>query len=82
MTCLLVSIDGVVEANHGLCAMLVLPDLMMFLMAVPFLMIELTWLLAALMHVTSLVKFLFKALACLMAILVTVAFLKVVISGW
>ncbi len=52
-------LDGVFEANHGLCAMifwaLVLPDLMMFLMAVPFLMIELPCLLAALMHVTGLV---------------------------
>ncbi len=81
-TCLLVSLDGMVEANYGLFAMLVLPDLMTFLMAVPFLMIELPCLLATLMHVTGLVKFLFKALACLMVILVTVAFLKVVISGW
>ena len=61
---------------------LVLPESMMFLMAVPFLMIELPWLLVGLMHVTGWVKFLFKALACLlMVILVTVAFLKVVISG-
>ena len=82
----LASSDGVVEANHGSCVMIswarVLPDLMMFLMAVPFLMIELPCLLASLMHVTGLVKFSFKALACLMTILVTVEFLKVVISSW
>ena len=61
---------------------LVLPDLMMFLMAMPLLMIELSCLLAALIHVTGLVKVSFKAIACLMAILVTVAFLKVVLLGW
>ena len=80
------SLDGVVEANHGSCAMisgaLVLPDLMTFLMALPFLMIELPCLLAALMHVTGSVDVSFNALACLMAVLVTVVFLKFVISGW
>ena len=85
-TCLLVSLDGVIEANHELCAMisgvLVLPDLMTYLMAVPFLMIELPCFLAALMHVTGSVDVSFNALACLMAVLVTVVFLKVVISGW
>ena len=58
MTCLLVSLDSVFEANHGSCATmiswaLVLPDLMTFLMAVPSLMIGLPCLLAALMHVTG-----------------------------
>ena len=61
---------------------LVLPDLMMFLIAVPFLMIELPCLLAALMHVTGLVDVSLNTLACLMAVLVTVAFLKVVILVW
>ena len=61
---------------------LVLPDLMTFLMALPFLMIELPCLLAALMHVTGSVDVSLNALACLMAVLVTVAFLKVAISGW
>ncbi len=75
-----------IEVNHGSCVMiswvLVLPDLLTFLMAVPFLMIDLPCLLAALMHVTGLVKDSFNALACLMDILVTVAFLKVVLLGW
>ena len=62
--------------------MLVLPDLMTFLMAVPFLMIELPFLLASLMHVTGLVDVSLNALACLMAVLVTVTFLKVVLLGW
>ena len=61
---------------------LVLPDLMTFLMAMPSLMIGLPCLLAALMHVTGSVDVSLNALACLMAVLVTVAFLKVVLSGW
>ena len=85
-TCLLASLDGMVEASHGSCAMisgtLVLPGLMTLLMALPFLMIELPCLLAALMHVTGSVDVSFNALACLMATLVTVVFLKVVILGW
>ena len=79
-------LDGVFEANHGLCAMIfwapVLPDLMKFLMAMPSLMIGLPCLLAALMHVTGSVDVSLNALACLMAVLVTVTFLKVVLSGW
>ena len=79
-------LDGVFEANHGLCAMiswaLVLPDLMTFLMAMPSLMIGLHCLLAALMDVIGLVDVSLNALACLMAVLVTVTFLKVVLSGW
>ena len=61
---------------------LVLPDLMTFLMAIPSLMIGLPCLLAALMDVISSVDVSLNALACLMAVLVTVAFLKVVLSGW
>ena len=61
---------------------LVLPDLMTFLMAVPSLMIGLPCLIAALMHVTGLVDVSLNALACLMAVLVTGAFLKVVLSSW
>ena len=72
---MLVSFDVVFEAKHGLCVMisgaLVLPDLMTFLMAVP-----------SLMYVTGLVDVSLNALAYFMAILVTVAFLKVVLSGW
>ena len=79
-------LDGVFEANHGLCAMisgaLVLPDLMTFLMAIPSLIIGLLCLLAALMHITGSVEVSLNALACLMAVLVTVAFLKVVLLGW
>ena len=75
VACLLVSLDVVFDAKNGSCVMisgaLVLPDLMAFLMAVP-----------SLMHVTGLVDVSFYALACFMAILVTVAFLKVVLSGW
>ena len=59
---------------------LVLPDLMTFLMAVPSMMIGLPCLLAALMHVTGLVDVSLNTLAFLMAILVTVAFLKVAIG--
>jgi len=61
---------------------LVIPDLMMFLMAMTSLMIGLPCLLAALMDVISSVDVSLNALACLMAVLVTVAFLKVVLSGW
>jgi hypothetical protein len=61
---------------------LVTPDLMTFLMAMLSLMIGLPCLLAALMHVTGSVDVSLNALACLMAVLVTVAFLKVVLSGW
>ncbi len=79
-------LDGVFEANHGLCAMiswaLVLLDLMKFLMAMPSLMIGLPCLLAALMDVIGLADVSLKALACLMAALVTVTFLKVVLSSW
>ncbi len=79
-------LDGVFEANHGLCAMisweLVLHDLMTFLMAMPSLMIGLPCLLAALMDVIGLADVSLNALACLMAVLVTVTFLKVVLSGW
>ena len=75
VTCLLVSLDGVFEANHGSCAMisgaLVLPDLMTFLMVVP-----------SLMYVTGSVDVTFNALAGFIAILVAAAFLKVVLSGW
>ena len=85
MTCLLVSPDGVFEANHGSCAMisgaLVLPDLMTFLMAVPSLMVGLSCFLAALMRVTYLVGVSLDALPCFVAILVTVALWKVVLSG-
>ena len=45
---------------------LVLPDLMTFLMALPFLMIELPCLLAALMHVTGSMDVSFNTLACLL----------------
>ena len=72
---MLVSLDGVFEAKHGSCVMisgsLVLPDLMTFFMAVP-----------SLMYVTGPVGVSLNALACFIAILVTVAFLKVVLSGW
>jgi len=61
---------------------LVLPDLMTFLMAFPFLTIELTCLLAALIRVTYLVNVSLNAPACLMAVLVTVVSLKVVMPGW
>ena len=61
---------------------LVLPDLMTFLMAFSFLTIELPCLLAALMHVTDLVNVSLNAPACLMAILVTVVYLKGMMSGW
>ena len=61
---------------------LVLPDLMTFLMAMPSLMIGLPCLLTALMDVISLVDVSLNAFACLMAVLVTVAYLKVVLSGW
>ena len=61
---------------------LVTPDLMTFLMAMLSLMIGLPCLLAALMHVTGLVDVSNSALDCLMDVLVTVAFLKVVISDW
>ena len=79
-------LNGVFEANHGLCAMiswaLVLPDLMTSLMAMPSLMIGLPFLLAALMDVILLEEVSLNALACLMAVLVTVTFLKVVLLGW
>ncbi len=79
-------LDGVFEANHGLCAMiswaLVLPDLMTFLMAMPSLMIGLPCLLAALMDVIGLADVALNALSCLMAVLVTVTFLNVVLLGW
>ncbi len=79
-------LDGMFEANHGLCAMiswaLVLPDLMTFLMAMPSLMIGLPCLFAALMDVIGLADVSLTALACLMAVLVTVTFLKVVLLGW
>ena len=85
-TRLLASLDGVVEASHGLCAVIsgaiVLPDLMTFLLALPFLMIELPCLPDAMMHVTGSVEVSFNALTCLVAVLVTVVFLKFVISGW
>ncbi len=58
------------------------PCLMMFLMAMPSLMIGLPCLLAALMDVIGLVDVSLNALAYLMAVLVTVTFLKVVPSGW
>ena len=61
---------------------LVLPDLMTFLMAFPFLTIELTRLLAALMRVIDSVNVSLNAPACLMAVLVTVVSLKLVMSGW
>ncbi len=54
---------------------------MTFLMAMPSLMIGLTCLLAALMDVIGLADVSLKALACLMAVLVTVTFLKVVLLG-
>ena len=83
---MLFSLVGVVEANHGLCVMisgaLLLPDLMTFLMAFPFLTIELPCLLAALMHVTGSVDVSLNAPACLIAVSVTVVSLKVVILGW
>ncbi len=79
-------LDGVFEANHWLCAMiswaLVLPDLMTFLMATPSLMIGLPCLLSALMDVIGLADVSLNTLACLMAVLVSVTFLKVVLSGW
>jgi hypothetical protein len=82
---LLVSLDGVFEASPGLCAMitgaLALSDLIAFLMAVPSLMVGLSCFIAALMHVTGLVDVSLNALPCFMAILMTVAFLKVVLSG-
>ena len=62
--------------------MLVLPDLIMFLMTIPSLMIGLPCFHAALMHVTGLVDVSLNAFACLMAVLGTVAFLEVVLSGW
>ena len=84
-TCLLVSLDGAFEANHGSCAMifgaLVLPDLMTFSRAMPSLMVGLSCFLAALMRVTDLVDVLLDALPCFVAILVTVALLKVVLLG-
>jgi len=53
-TCLLVSLDGVFEANHVSCAMIsgapAIPDLMSLLMAVPSLMIGLPCFLAVLLH--------------------------------
>ena len=61
---------------------LVLPDSMMFSIAVPSLMVEIPCFLAALMYVTGLVDLSLKALPCFMAILVNVAFLKGVLSGW
>jgi hypothetical protein len=61
---------------------LVLPDLMTFLMAFPFLTIELACVLAAMMCVAGLVNFSLNAPACLMVILVTVVTLNVVILGW
>ena len=60
---------------------LVLPDLMMFLMVVLFLIVEIPCLLAVLMHATGSVYVSLSALACLMDVLVTVAFLKVEISS-
>ncbi len=61
---------------------LVLPDLMTFLMAMPSLMIGLPCLLSALMDVIGLADVSLNALACLMAVLATVVFLKVVLLGW
>ncbi len=61
---------------------LVLPDLMTFLMAMPSLMIGLPCLTAALMDVIGLMYVSLNAFACLMAVLVTVTFLKVVLPGW
>ena len=61
---------------------LVLPDLMMFLMVRPSLMIGLPCFLAALMDVIGLADVSLNKLACLMAVLVTVTFLKVVLLGW
>ncbi len=61
---------------------LVLPDLMTFLMAMPSLMIGLLCLLAALMDVIGLTDVSLNVFACLMAVLVTVTFLKVVLLGW
>jgi hypothetical protein len=55
---------------------------MTFLMAMLSLMIGLPFLIAALMHITGSVDVSLNALACLMAVLVTVAFFKVVLSGW
>ena len=82
---MLVSLDGVFEANHGLCVMisgaLVLPDLMTFSMAVPSLMVGFSCFLVTLMRVTDLVDVLLDALPSFVAILVTVALLKVVLSG-
>ena len=53
-TCLLVSLDGMFEANHVSCAMIsgapALPDLMSLLMGVPSLMIGLPCFLAVLLH--------------------------------
>ena len=78
---MLFSPDGVFEANHGLCAVifgvLVLPDLMTFLMAMPSLMVGLSCFLATLMRVVDLVVISLEALPCFVAILVTVALLKV-----
>ena len=83
---MLVSLVCVVEVNHGSCAMisgaLVLSDLMTFLMAFPFLTIELPCLLDALMRVTDSENVSLNTPACLMAILVTVVSLKVVMLGW
>ncbi len=56
---------------------LVLPDLMKFLMAMHSLMIGIPCLLAALMDVIGLADVSLNALACLMAVLMTVTFLKV-----
>ena len=83
---MLVSLDGVFEVSPGSCAMITgaiaLPDLMTLSMAVPSLMVGLPWFLAALMRVTGLVDVSLNTLPCFMAIFVTVAFLKVVLSGW
>ena len=82
---MLISLDGVFEANHGSCVMisgaLILPDSMTFLMAVPSFMVGLSCFLAALMRVTDLVDVSLDALTCFVAILVTVALLKVVLRG-
>ena len=82
---MLISLDGVFEANHGSCVMisgaLVLPDLMTFLATVPSLMVGLSYFLVALMRVTDLVDVSLDALPCFVAILVAVALLKVVLLG-
>ncbi len=75
-----------VAVNHGSYAMisgvLMVPGLITFLMAFPFVTIELACVLAAMMCVAGLVNFSLNAPACLMAILVTVVTLNVVISDW